>query len=310
MAAQYRTTRKAGNVLRAISRAIEKFCAKHRGFGIPRLMTYIVFISAAAFVIELMNTTETSFFHLLAFSPRRILGGEVWRLVTWVFTPSNPQMLFMIIALYFYYFIGSTLEREWGTPKFSVFYIFGVTVNIIYGFLFWYITGRTLDIVSLSPLYLNLSMFFAFAAIFPEQRVFLFFFIPVKIKWLAIVNAFFFGYNIVMGLLNGLRLLSPSAIFFALLPLVALLNFILICGHDLLMRIRPYKSRVAPGTIRFKHAAKKARREYDGKPYRHKCAVCGKTDAEFPGLEFRYCSRCNGYHCFCTDHINNHVHFQ
>ena len=50
-------------------------------------------------------------------------------------------------------------------------------------------------------------------------------------------------------------------------------------------------------------------REQNSKPYHHKCAVCGRTDADHPELEFRYCSRCAGYHCFCQDHINNHIHF-
>jgi hypothetical protein len=77
----------------------------------------------------------------------------------------------------------------------------------------------------------------------------------------------------------------------------------------LLSYLRPLKVRTSPQTINFKKAAKKARRDLAGMPYRHKCAVCGRTDIEYPDLEFRYCSRCNGYHCFCIDHINNHIHF-
>ena len=46
------------------------------------------------------------------------------------------------------------------------------------------------------------------------------------------------------------------------------------------------------------------------KPYRHKCTVCGRTDADYPNLEFRYCSKCKGYYCYCIDHINNHAHIQ
>ena len=45
-------------------------------------------------------------------------------------------------------------------------------------------------------------------------------------------------------------------------------------------------------------------------PYTHKCTVCGKTDVDSPDLEFRYCSRCNGYHCYCQEHISNHTHIQ
>ena len=158
------------------------------------------------------------------------------------------------------------------------------------------------EMVYLSPNFLNLSMFFAFATLFPEHTVRLFFVIPIKIKWLALVNAVFFIWSIVSGLVAG-------QIFVAFLPVVALLNYILICGEDLLAYLKPIKFRSSPQVINFKKAAKQVKRDLADKPYRHKCAVCGKTDTDYPELEFRYCSRCNGYHCFCIEHINNHVHF-
>ena len=291
--------------LRAINRVIDRFCTKHRRFGIPRLMRYIVFISAAIFVVNMMDTTGTLLF-LLYFEPILILRGEIWRLVTWVFLPLNDNILFTALMLYFYYFIGSSLEREWGTPKFTIYYISGVLLNIIYGFLMLYILKLPFLISSgflLAPNFLNLSMFFAFAALFPDHRVLLFFFIPIKIKWMALINAGFFLYSIIGNLMSG-RLAA------AFLPLVALLNFIIICGGDVLDYLRPYKARNTPQAINFRKASKQVRREQSDGNYRHKCAVCGKTDRDNPDLEFRYCSRCNGYHCFCIDHINNHVHFQ
>ena len=304
--------------MRALSKAIDRFCTKHRRFGIPQLMRYIVFISAAVFVINMMDRTGT-FLFILTFHPGRILRGEIWRLVTWVFLPLNNNLFFTAIMLYFYYFIGSSLDREWGTPKFTIYYIFGVLLNVIYGFLMWFIVNSSLaasvpDFAVISDLlwfrtlwlvpdFLNLSMFFAFAVLFPDHRVLLFFIIPIKMKWMAILNACYFAYSVLMNIFNGDYVR-------ALLPIVALLNFIIICGDDVLKSLRPYASRKSAQTISFKKAARDAQREYDDKHYRHKCAVCGKTDAENPGLEFRYCSRCNGYHCFCADHINNHVHFQ
>ena len=279
--------------MRGVSRAIDKFCQKHRRFGIPRLMIYIVFISAIVFIFG------NELIHRLHFSPVLILRGEVWRLITWVFVPLNNQFFFYAITLLFYYFIGSTLEREWGTAKFTIFYIFGIILHIIYGFAMWLITGFN---VLIEPIYLNLSMFFAFAVLFPDHVVRLFFIIPVKIKWLALLNAVFFLFTIVRELLNG-------RIFVAVLPLVAILNFILICGGDALEYLRPLRARASPSAIDFKRAARKVKKEQASKEYRHKCAVCGKTDAQYPNLEFRYCSRCAGYHCYCQDHINNHEHF-
>jgi len=239
---------------------------------------------------------------MLGFSPDAIIyHGQVWRLITWVFIPANSGLIFTVIAFYFYYFIGNTLEQEWGTPKFTIYYLFGVALNIIFGFVMRYGFG-VIDAI-LSPIYLNLSMFFAFAALFPDNVVRLFFIIPIKIKWLALANAAFFAYSIIMEIITGSVLL-------ALLPLVAILNFIIICGGDVLSSLRPFMARNSPRTIKFRTAARKSKRDINDALYRHKCAVCGKTDTDDPNLEFRYCSRCDGYHCFCIEHINNHVHFQ
>lgn len=286
--------------MRAFNKAVDKFCLTHRRFGIPRLMLYIIIGTAAVYLIPLL-VQSYAFLGLITFDPAAILRGEIWRLVTWVFIPTTSQILFEALLLYFYYFIGNTLEREWGTAKFTIYYLFGILINVIYGFAVWLISGQSLP-PSLDSSYLNLSMFFAFAVLFPEQRVLLFFIIPIKIKWLALLDAAYFLFQIASTAIAG-------QFAYAFLPLVAILNFFLFCGDDLVNLIRPYRARNTRQAINFRKAAKQVRHQ-ESRPYRHKCAVCGKTDAEYPNLEFRYCSRCNGYHCFCIDHINNHVHFQ
>jgi len=262
-------------------------------------MLFIVIISAIVFIIA-----GEELFRFIYFHPGAIMRGEVWRLITWIFIPPNAGggfggMFLTAIALYFYYFIGSTLEREWGTAKFTIYYIFGVLLHVIYGIVMWFAFDA---IVSMVPMYLNLSMLFAFAVLFPDHVVRLMLIIPIKFKWLAIFNAALFTYMIVSMIIAG-------SYVSAFLPLVALLNFFIICGYDLLSYLRPLKIKRSPQMINFKKAAKKAKRDLADKPYRHKCAVCGKTDTDYPDLEFRYCSQCNGYHCFCIDHINNHIHF-
>lgn len=265
-------------------------------------MKYIVFITAGVFIVDMLAGNLIS---LLAFHTSLVMRGEVWRIVTWVFIPPlGVHPIFMVFALYLYYMFGTSLEREWGAAKFTIFYISGALLTLIYGFIAWFVLGWDLAIV---PNFLNLSIFFAFAVKFPDFRLMLFFLLPVKIKWLALINAAFFTYDIILNLVNGRFVV-------ALLPVIAILNFLLICGYDLIEYLRPMKARAksqtSGQTINFKKAAKKVNRDQSGKPYRHKCAVCGRTDTDNPGLEFRYCSRCNGYHCFCIDHINNHVHFQ
>ena len=291
------------------------------------MMRYIVIISAAIYLVSLMDTTGT-FLLYLQFHPGRIMRGEIWRLLTWLFMPLDGNFFFTAIRLYFYYFIGSTLEREWGTPKFTVYYIGGLLLHCIYGFLVWFITSGSIgllisdasafgaissgftiydylwySVIVLTPEFFYLSMFFAFAVLFPEQSVLLFFILPIKMKWLALIDACYFLYSIITSAVGGRYAM-------AIIPLVALLNFFIICGGDLLVYSRPIRSRVSPGSKNFRRASRQARREHDDQQFRHKCAVCGKTDADYPSLEFRYCSRCEGFHCYCMDHINSHVHFR
>ena len=290
--------------LKSVRKWVDKFCYNHPKFGIDNLMKYIVILSAVIFVINMMDRTGT-FLGYLAFSPYRILHGEVWRLVSWVFIPTS-SFPWIIIELYFYYFIGNTLEGVWGAGRFTIYYIFGLILNVIYGFLIYLIFNINAGITTF---YLNLSMFFAFAAMFPDQQVLLFFIIPVKVKWLAWIDAAFLLLNAISNVIAGYYVI-------AVLPVIAILNFFIFCGEDLMKYARRSRfGSVNSNTINFRKEARKYqksqanRRTESGKPYRHKCAVCGRTDADYPQLEFRYCSRCAGYHCFCMDHINNHIHF-
>lgn len=279
--------------MRRLNRRIYRFCHRHPGFGIKNLMLYVVVLCGAAFLINLMDTTDT-FMGYIAFNPALIAQGQVWRLVTWIFFPTQDNILFLAIMLYFYYFIGSSLEGEWGKGLFTIYYLLGIVAHILFGFIIWWTREQTVFITSI---YLNLSLFFAFALLFPETRVLLFFFIPVKMKWLAIFDALLFAYFIIT---------DPFPL--NLLPAVAVLNFLLFFTEDLIKMIAPSRIRSAGASINFKKAAKKADRK-KRTDQRYKCAVCGRTDVTNPELEFRYCSRCAGYHCFCLDHINNHIHF-
>lgn len=267
---------------------IEEFCRKHPGFGIPNLMRYIVIANVVFWIMGAINPVLMNY---MLFNPALILRGQIWRLISFVFIPPSTGVL-AFIAFYFYYWIGSTLEQQWGTGQFTIYFFTGVILTILYGFLIYFITGRS---VSLSSTYIFLSMFFSFAALFPDMQVLFMFIIPVKMKYLALVDAGFF-------LLSVITTPFPEN----LLPVVAVLNFLIFCGGELknLLPRRQSKS-----TINFKRESARIRREESQKLYTHKCAVCGRTDADYPNLEFRYCSRCVGYHCFCADHINNHIHF-
>ncbi len=278
--------------MRAIENRIYRFCREHPRFGIPNLMNLIVFGTAIVYLLDMFSGYMAS--SLVGFSSYAIFHGQIWRLVTFVFEPLNTSPLSFVLSLYFYWWIGSTLEREWGTPYFNCFYLLGVVLNILFGLITGY-AGVT---------FLNLSMFFAFAVLYPDMQVLLFFIIPVKIKWLAWLDAAIFGGSVLLNLIH-------LDIVGALLPLIAILNFFIFFWGDISERIGYRKQRFqhqhSKQTVDFKKATKTA---YQQKGYIHKCAVCGKTDTEFPDMEFRYCSKCNGYYCYCMEHINDHEHIQ
>lgn len=281
--------------MKSLMRKIDRFCLTHPGFGIRNLMLYIVAGNILVWIFSLMDTSNT-FIAAIAFNAELIFTkGQIWRLITFVLIPSSSRPLTLLLSVYFYYFVGSTLEAQWGKGKFTIYYLCGVLLNIIYGILLWLITGIN---VSLNGYYLNLSMFFAFATLFPDTYVLLFFIIPIKVKWLGILDAVIFVYAI---------LVNPFPI--NLLPVVAILNYLLFCGGWLFDYVRPARVKQKKNTINFKNAAKEYNRRQAAKPYNRKCEVCGRTDKDFPNLEFRFCSRCQGYHCFCIDHINSHIHF-
>ena len=267
---------------------IERFCYRHPNFGIPNLMRYLTIANVVFWVMNMINRPFLSY---MLFNPALIQRGQVWRLVSFLFVPPSTGVLALLV-FYFYYWIGSTLEKQWGTGQFTIYFFTGVVLTVLYGFLIYWITGKA---VTLDSSYLYLSMFFSFAALFPDMQVLFMFFIPVKMKYLAIVDAAFFLYAMVT---------TPFPA--NLVPLVAILNFLIFCGGELraMLPRRPGKT-----TINFKKESARIRREQADKLYTHKCAVCGRTDTDYPDLEFRYCSRCAGYHCFCSDHINNHIHF-
>ena len=199
--------------------------------------------------------------------------------------------------------IGTTLEREWGTAKFSLYYISGVVLTVVTGAVIGLLSGGA-HIAGAH--YINLSMFFAFAMLYPDTQFLLFFFIPVKVKWLAWFDAAYFALQVLLSLLSG-------SLLGALLPVIAILNFIVFFWTNITDEIAWRRGRArhqtSHQTIQFKAAARQQKKREEERGYRHKCAVCGRTDTEWPELEFRYCSRCQGYHCFCQDHIFTHTHF-
>ena len=281
---------------------VQRFCAAHPRFGIPNLMRVIVIGNVAVYVLMLLTqANDANALSFLTFNLNALLHGEVWRLVTFVFVPAYSSPFALLISLYFYYWIGSTLERQWGTAKFNLYYISGALLTVLGVVLASLITGNPY-LTAAGTGYVNLSMFFAFAFLFPDTTVLLFFILPVRMKWLAYLDGALFAFDIIkaIGAHNWAGVV---------LPIVALLNFAVFIWpevHYLKERAKYQNSRK---TVQFRQAQQQQAKQAQQQGYRHKCAVCGRTDTDYPNLQFRYCSKCAGYRCFCQDHIFSHVHF-
>ena len=279
--------------------AVDRFCARHPRFGIPNLMLYIVIGNVAVYLLSVLTrANDIGALSFLAFSLRGLLRGEVWRIITFIFVPGFTSPFWLIVSLYFYYWIGSTLEREWGTARFNLYYFSGTLLTVLGAVLAGLITGQV-DLLVAGTTYVNLSMFLAFAVLFPDMQVLIFFILPVKMKWLAWGDGAIFALNVVLSLIKGDWV-------GVILPIVALLNFLVFIWPEIQRLHDRRRHQTARQTVNFRKAV---RQQQQQKGYRHKCAVCGRTDADYPDLQFRYCSKCAGYHCFCQDHIFTHVHF-
>ncbi len=183
------------NWLNALERKLYKY-------NIPPIMRYIVFAMGGVFLLDLFMAMSTAYsmrhvslISYLTLNVALVLRGQIWRLVTWLIVPTSGSMLGILITLYFYYMIGTALENRWGARRFLIYYVIGAVANIIGAFVAYALTGFGYATNS----YLYLSLFLAFAALYPDMQFMLFFILPVKAKWLAAIDLVYFLIAIVMG---------------------------------------------------------------------------------------------------------------
>ncbi len=295
---------------------VSKFEKKFGKYAIPNLSTILIMCYAVGYVIQLLNGNFLSY---LTLNPYHILQGQVWRLLTWVVVPPSTGNIFMtLIMLYFYWSIGSTLERTWGTYRYNVYIFSGMIFTIIGSFIAlgscylfygeaWALSNPAnatnifrYGFSFFSTGYINMSIFLAFAATFPDMQVLLMFIIPIKVKWMGIVYAVLAAWEFIAGAkLPGLDL----SIFSRIALLSSLLNFIVF--------FLVFKKRIIrnPKQMKRQHEFKKEVHRSSGSTVtKHKCAICGRTEDTNPELDFRFCSKCNGNYEYCQDHLFTHQH--
>ncbi len=187
-------------------------------FYISGLMKYIVFGMLGVFVLDMLPLPQMGMASgFLYFNRELILQGQIWRAITFIFIPPSSSLLFIVFALYFYYILGSALENRWGSRRFNLYYLVGILGNILGGFILGFNDNT----------YLNMSLFLAFACLYPDFEIMLFFFLPVKMKYVAIADA-------VLLLLQFFR--STGAM--KLCMLFSMLPFFLFFWRELYLMIR------------------------------------------------------------------------
>ncbi len=291
--------------MKGLRSRFERFCFQNRHMGLPNLMLYVAIGSAIVYLISTVSGNYV-LYNTLCFDRAAILQGQVWRLFTYTFTYNGGNILLTAIGLLCYFSLGRAMENAWGTLRFNLFYLTGILLMDMFALL----VGGQADIY-----YLNLSLFIGYATLYPNAHFLLFFIIPVKAWIFALLD-------LGLTVLDVVQLTVAGKFPYSLFPLVALANYFLFFGKDVVnviplswranfLRLFRKKPRKAVGTVPFPTAGSYQASTASVKaPYTHRCTVCGKTDVSNPELEFRYCSRCNGYFCYCEAHISNHTHVE
>lgn len=262
------------------------FERRFRKYAIPNLMYYIIGMYGAGLIMVLSNFSSI-YWEYLCLDAGKILSGQVWRIVTFMIYPPGSGYL-SILSIYLYYMVGITLERIWGAFRFNVYFFMGIIGHVAAALIVYIFFKQT---VLFTTEYLNYSLFFAFAATFPDTEFFLFFVLPVKAKVLAVFSGIYFLY----GFING-NMANKITI------VLSLLNFILF--FFMTRRL----NRFNPKEIKRKQTFQKQIKIKPQGRTHHRCAVCGRTEKDSPNLEFRYCSKCEGSYEYCYEHLYTHKH--
>lgn len=260
-------------------------------YAIPNLMRYILFGQAIVFLMTYV-LGNPYLLHTFTFDREAILSGEIWRLVTFVFIPDNPSPLWFILFIMVYMSIANNLEDVWGSFNFNIYYFTSIIAAIVVSFIF--------NISGPIAYYIHLSLFLSFATLVPDATFMLYFIIPVKAKYLLVFYFIILGTNMLSGGVPTFALITAS-----------LLGYFIFFGLPLL-RKRKLRGKAKSSQKAFKDIKRQQNMETRSpiKVAFHKCTVCGITEVDDPEMEFRYCSKCNGHHEYCMNHLKDHSHIE
>lgn len=266
-----------------------------RRFGRYAIRNLTMYLLAGYAIGYLLSFTMPQLLTYFTLEPALILKGQVWRLLSWVIIPPNDNIIFVIFMMLLYYSLGNTLESYWGAFRYNVYIFSGILFTVIGAFIVNGLIGGITGFGSLySTYYINMSIFLACASIMPDYQLLLYGIIPIKMKWLAILDVVLLAVDAVQG-----------GLIIRIVIIASLLNFIIFffCNRNL----RGHSPKQAARRKKFQKQISRPQNQYAGGA-KHRCAVCGRTELDDPTLEFRYCSKCTGNYEYCQDHLFTHEH--
>lgn len=297
---------------------LNKLERKYGKYAIPDLTRYVVGLYCLGAILEMANYVGilkvNIYYQWLCLDMDAVFHGQIWRLFTFLIAPYGfyrnlgflLSVLFFIISIYLYFLFGRSLEGIWGTFRFNLYIFSGILLNILAA-LILYLSPMRISIYYAGMEYIFQTMFLAFAVYNPDMTFLLNFIIPIKAKWLAIADGVYLGYTVIQNLIKGLPMIGGAYhivgmmyISMAVAIVVAVANFLFF-----FFSTRNYK-RISPKNVH--RRAEFKRKVVRARTVRHQCAICGRNSEEFPQLEFRYCSKCEGNYEYCSDHLYTHQH--
>lgn len=235
-------------------------------YSLPNLTLYIMLGQIVVYGLALTQRLDPT---ALALIPARVAQGEIWRLGTFLLVPPDAHPVFMAFAWYLFYLMGSTLENIWGQTRYNLYLLIAAAAT--------FAAALATPNHPTTASFIATSIFLAFARLNPDFQLALFFILPVRIYWLALLNWVFIAYAVLF--------LPPP---YKLAALAAIVNFLIFFGKDLLADMRSSHRRMKKDSVP---------RSFSEAPF-HTCARCGTNDQKEPHLNFRYrndeefCERC------------------
>jgi hypothetical protein len=267
---------------------LSRLNSKFGRYAVPNLTVILIIGQVFLYVAQQLNPGQQGFNMLerIRMYPDRVLAGEYWRVVTFLFDPPTTNLIFAVFFWYLFYLMGTTLEVTWGTFRYNVYLLIGYVASLAFAFGTYFALGGLAGVPASSG-FLYGTVFLAFARFFPDFTLYIFFILPIKIKWLALLQWIGYAYWFLFGPWMMKAMVVASVI-----------NYLLFFGNDIWRGVKQ-------GHRRMRHQA----RALQAPPRLvHSCRTCGITSDDAPHMQFRYCSKCNGDACYCPAHLREHEH--